>query len=269
MIGIGQCPLKEGPGLLHPAYTDQVLHQPEGAQDEGPLGAGEAVIGILDTVAVNEVVGRKLLHASLHGADYMVVGGWQETHKGDEEVGGIQGGALIVLNKSLAAWVPAASKDFLSYFLAHRPLPLYGRLHKLAGQQLYIGVKLAGEDGEGMDGAEQLSVDIKLSLGGSGVADAHRARALVAVKVLQHLLGLRLLVSDTHHYLQVGSAYLTGALQPAHELHRLSNVVHGEDGLQRKSGIPEPAVTVVPVAHPTPPCMSTHTRRPYPPSTGV
>jgi len=98
-------------------------------------------------------------------------------------------------------------------------------------------------------GVEQVAVDVELELVG-GVADPDRAGAAVAVQGVQ--LDLREQPFATHavHELEVLGPAGGGAFQPAHEGMGLVGVAQGEQGVEVHGGIPQPAVAVVPVAHP-------------------
>jgi len=94
------------------------------------------------------------------------------------------------------------------------------------------------------------AVDVELELVGGGVADPDRAGAAVAVQGVQ--LDLREQPFATHavHELEVLGPAGGGAFQPAHEGMGLVGVAQGEQGVEVHGGIPQPAVAVVPVAHP-------------------
>ena len=98
----------------------------------------------------------------------------------------------------------------------------------------------------------QLAVDVELEVRVGGVADAHRARAHVALEVRQRLLGQLVAAVDAVHDLQRA----VGLRAPAQRaiIQRMnaaasSRVAEPHEAVEREGRVADPRVAVVPVAH--------------------
>src|SRR5690606_32853648 len=91
---------------------------------------------------------------------------------------------------------------------------------------------------------------VDLDLFGRGVADAHRTGVFVAAQPIELVLGQAPFATDAVHDLQLVGTAADGPQQPVAPGTRLGQVAAAHQGVERESGIAEPAVAVVPVAHP-------------------
>ena len=101
-----------------------------------------------------------------------------------------------------------------------------------------------------VDGVHQLAVDVELELLHRAVADAHRARALVAGEVLEHRLLAHGLAADVVHDLQ-GPRLVQLAAALGEPLHEVAGLLGEADPHERVDGegrVADPHVAVVPVA---------------------
>ena len=103
-----------------------------------------------------------------------------------------------------------------------------------------------------VDAVQRLAVDVHLPLVRRAVADPHRARAAVALPVVQRLLHqVRGAVDPVHDVERTALAahlLLDPVPQPAGERRRLLGEAHPEQGVDRERGVAHPGVPVVPVA---------------------
>ena len=103
-----------------------------------------------------------------------------------------------------------------------------------------------------VDGIEQLAIDVELQLVRGGVTDPHRARAAVALQVIERPLGDLTPPGDGVQRLErlrVGGLEASG--QPPDERAGLLGHPEAGQGVQREGGVPDPGESVIPVAHST------------------
>ena len=95
--GVGEQLLAEVTAALDLADLDQRGHEPERADREGALLAGEAVVGLLDAVAQDEPVLGQLVGDRQHGrADALVIGRQEAGHH-HQQHGRVQSVCVVVL----------------------------------------------------------------------------------------------------------------------------------------------------------------------------
>ena len=119
-----------------------------------------------------------------------------------------------------------------------------------------MGPQVVGDGGAVLvvevDGVHELAVDVELQLVVGAVAEPDRARAAVAVEVIQGLLRQVLPSVYPVHELQrpVGFGPLAARFQPVHEPLRLFREPDAQETVEGEGGVPDPGVAVVPVALP-------------------
>ena len=118
--------LAQGSGPLPVADLREGGHQPERADEEGPLLGPEAVVGLLDPVAEHQAVHRELVRDRPHRRHHPRVVGGQEAEEGHEEERGVEGGLAVPLRED-AALVHAVGADVVLDLLGPC-LPVLGQL---------------------------------------------------------------------------------------------------------------------------------------------
>ena len=146
-------------------------------------------------------------------------------------------------------WRPAARlPDALVGLIPVVAQPLDDLVHLHPG---VVGDRLAVLVVE-VDGVDQLAVDVELKLRGGAVSDPHRGRALVALEVVEHLLGEVGAAVDAVHDLEraaLAVVRLAEAVgEPREELLRLLGEPERQERVHREGGVAHPGVAVVPVA---------------------
>ena len=98
-----------------------------------------------------------------------------------------------------------------------------------------------------VEGGHHLAVHVELELAGRRVADAHRARRLVAGKPTDLELVQPAFATRPVHDLQLGGIAGHGAEQPAAPLHGFLVEPATHQGFEGEGGVAQPAEPVVPV----------------------
>ena len=122
--GEGQQPLAQVPGAAHLADLHQSRHQPERADREAALFAGEAVVGLLGAVAQHQAILGELVGDRQHGGPHPRVVRRQESEQRHQQQGGVQGVAAVALGKH-APGVHAVGQDVGLDLVGHHS-PLLG-----------------------------------------------------------------------------------------------------------------------------------------------
>src|SRR2546422_6610172 len=93
------------------------------------------------------------------------------------------------------------------------------------------------------------AIDIELELPGSGVTDADRTSALETRQPRHLPFRQTPLTTKAIHNLQLVRAASNRTNEPVSPVPRLFVVASGAEREQGEGGVPEPAITIVPVAH--------------------
>ena len=100
-------------------------------------------------------------------------------------------------------------------------------------------------------GAEELAVDVELTLGPCAIADAHRTAVAPSREMIEGAFGQVMLTADAEHDLQIRTMTdLCGdrARHPGEEAIRLVGTCRDPQGLEGEARVAHPGVAVVPVA---------------------
>ncbi len=117
-----------------------------------------------------------------------------------------------------------------------------------------------------MQRIHQLAVDVELQLFVGGIADAHRAAALVSRQPRQLVFGQPTLAGDAVHDLHFRRMPRDGAQQPLAPGARLGPIARAEQSVQRQRRVADPAEPVIPVADPAERFRQRGRRRRYDPA---
>ena len=147
--GVRQQPLAQRPGSPELADLDQRRDEPERADQEASLLAGEAVVGLLDAVAEHEPVLGQLVGDRQHRvADPRVVGR-QEAHQRHQQQRGVERVGLVVLDEDAALVDPVGADVGVDLVGDRAPAAL--ELGVLA-QRREPGAAVAGDPAEELRG---------------------------------------------------------------------------------------------------------------------
>src|SRR5262245_55613053 len=102
-----------------------------------------------------------------------------------------------------------------------------------------------------VEARQHLAKDVQLELFRRRIADANRPGALVTGQPAELVLVQAARACEAVHDLDVGRVTGDGAKEPIAECPSLLHVAADHERLQREAGIAQPAVTVVPVPHPS------------------
>src|SRR5215467_3781065 len=99
-----------------------------------------------------------------------------------------------------------------------------------------------------MQGIEQFTVDIDLNLPMRVVADPHRGRVLISRQPRNLEFGETALSGESIHDLHLAGTAGDGAKEPVPPIARLVEIAGVHESEQRPGRVPQPAITIVPVA---------------------
>ncbi len=283
---------KQNLRFVEPPLPDQIVHEPESAQQEGSLVAGKPVVA---AIAVNEPSFVEFPADRRDGAHHARVVVGEKIVEWQQETAGIERFRVVVLDEGLFLVAPALFQDLFADGIAglfpqiavggkavapgdgqapverdpaHHlgideviraaadfpdprillPPDLDHGLAHGAQKRPHLHADFADVVRQAQRRVHELAVDVELQLVVGAVADAHRARLLVALEVTELLLGKPGFATEPVEHLQAGTAFAYEAFEPLQIPLHFGEVADVEKGFDGQGGIAYPGIAVVPVA---------------------